>query len=132
MATLQIAPQPHPGNWALRLLHWTPRILAILFVAFLSLFSLDVFGVGYSAWETAVAFFMHNIPSLILIGFIVLAWRWPWVGSIGSGVLMLWFWNMHDFNWAGDWVGLILFGAVPALIALLFAADWLVRRRRYG
>lgn len=128
MTTLHVAPQPHSGGWQRRFLHWTPRILAILFIAFLSLFSLDVFGVGYSSWETVVAFTMHNLPSLVLIAFVAAAWRWPWVGSLGFLAFLAWYWAMNDFTWAGDWVGLLIFGAIPALIALLYATDWLVRR----
>ena len=132
MTTLHVTPQPHPGNWGLRLLHWTPRVLAILFIAFVSMFSLDVFGVGYSPWETLVAFTMHNIPSLVLIILVALAWRWPWVGSLGFLAFAAWFFAMNGFTWVGDWIGLLLFGLTPCLVATLYAADWLVRRRVRG
>ena len=140
MTTLHVTPQPqpqpqpkpHPGNWGPRLLRWTPRILAMLFIAFVSLFSLDVFGVGYSPWETLAAFTMHNIPSFVLIACVILAWRWPWVGSVGFLAFIAWYYAMNDFTGAGDWVGLLAFGIVPSLIALLYAADWLVRRGNRG
>jgi hypothetical protein len=132
MTTAHIAPQPHVDGWGWRLLRWTPRILAILFIAFLSLFSLDVFGAGYSPWETVVAFAMHNIPSLVLLVFVILAWRWQWVGSIGFLVLLAWYWNMNGWKVAGDWIGLLAFGFIPALIALLYLADSLAQRRRSG
>lgn len=68
-----------------KILFWTPRVLAILFILFLSLFSLDVFDQNnnYSFGETLLALFMHNIPSLVLIIFLVIAWKWEWVGALG-------------------------------------------------
>ena len=59
-----------------RTLFWTPRALSILFIAFLSMFALDVFGEGLSFWQTLLALTMHLIPSFILIAALVLAWRW--------------------------------------------------------
>ena len=129
MTTLHVTPQPHPGNWGLRLLHWTPRVLAILFIAFVSMFSLDVFGVGYSPWETLVAFTMHNIPSFVLIAVVALAWRWPWIGSLGFAAWAV----QYVLVFRGfDWTAYALLAGLPALIALLYAADWLVRRRVRG
>jgi hypothetical protein len=126
MTTLHVAPQPHSGDWGRRLLHWAPRVLAILFIAFVSMFSLDVFGVGYSFWETVVAFTMHNMPSFILIACVILAWRWPWIGSMGFLAFAIWYVaTTHGF----DWSVYALLAGIPALIGLLYAADWLVRRR---
>jgi len=65
-----------------KLLYWVPRIVSILFILFLSLFSLDVFGNGYTFWQTVVAFLMHNIPVFILIILLVVAWKYEIVGAI--------------------------------------------------
>ena len=46
---------------------WLPRILSIIFILFLTMFSLDIFGNGYSFWEIVVGLLVHNIPSLILL-----------------------------------------------------------------
>jgi hypothetical protein len=62
-----------------------PRILAILYIAFISLFALDVFEGGYGVWGTMIALFMHLIPSFLLIACLILAWKRPKV----SGVLFL-------------------------------------------
>ena len=64
-----------------RALFWTPRALSILFIAFLSLFALDVFGEHSGFWQTALALTMHLIPSFVLIAALVLAWRWEWIGA---------------------------------------------------
>ena len=41
---------------------WTPRVLACLFAIFVSLFALEVFGVGYGFWETSLAYLIHLVP----------------------------------------------------------------------
>jgi hypothetical protein len=54
-------------------LFWTPRVLGVLFVAFLSLFALDVFGEGYGLGGTILALVMHLIPALLVLAALVLA-----------------------------------------------------------
>ena len=56
---------------------WTPRIVSVIFILFLALFSLDVFDPenNYTALETLIAFLMHNIPVFILA--IALWISWP-------------------------------------------------------
>lgn len=52
-----------------------PRILAILFIVFLTLFSFDVFESGGTTGEIALAFLMHNIPSITVAVLLAIAWR---------------------------------------------------------
>ncbi|WP_051188499.1 DUF7670 domain-containing protein [Proteocatella sphenisci] len=63
-------------------IYWMPRILSILFICFLSLFSLDVFQPGMSAAEIALGLFMHNIPSIILIVLLIISWRREIIGAL--------------------------------------------------
>ena len=131
MTTMQVAPQPHPGHWGPRLLRWTPRVLSILFIAFIALFALDVFDAGYSFWETIVGLFMHLLPNLALLAVVILAWRWPWVGAIGFLGFAGWYlvtFGMTN-NWSFDWSVYALLAGIPALIGVLYLADWFVRRR---
>jgi hypothetical protein len=65
----------------MKLLCWFPRILGILFILFISMFALDVFG-EYSFPEILIALFMHLIPSFILIIILVVAWKWERIGGI--------------------------------------------------
>ncbi len=65
-----------------KFIYWTPRILSIVFIIFLSLFSLDVFEGNYGFWGTIVALFMHNIPSLILLIVLLISWKHEIVGGI--------------------------------------------------
>jgi hypothetical protein len=113
-----------------RALFWAPRALSIAFIAFLSLFALDVFGEGQSFWKTLLALTMHLIPTFVLIVVLVLAWRWEWIGAAlyaAAGTLYV-IWALRrpipsavKLNW-------ILTIAGPAfVIAGLFLANWLKR-----
>jgi hypothetical protein len=65
-----------------KFLYWAPRIMGILFVCFLALFSLDVFEEGRSAGEIAIGLLMHNIPSLVLLAVLIVSWKYEIVGGI--------------------------------------------------
>ncbi len=65
-----------------KFLYWAPRVMSIVFTAFLALFSLDVFGMGLGFWQTMLAFLMHNIPVIILAGIVWISWKYEIVGAI--------------------------------------------------
>ena len=112
-----------------RILFWAPRALSILFIAFLSLFALDVFGHQLGFWRTVFALTMHLIPSFVLIVALILAWRWEWIGAVlyaAAGLLYVaWVVSMARpvppamrFIWALTIAG-------PAfVIAALFLVNW--------
>lgn len=115
-----------------RALFWTPRALSIVFIAFLSLFALDVFGEHLGLWRTVLALTMHLIPSFVLVAALVLAWRWEWIGAAlyaGAGLLYVG-WVVSLSRPVPPAVRLIwvLTIAGPAfVIAGLFLANWLKR-----
>ena len=119
------------GPW-----YWIPRILAVLLVAFLALFSLDVFQPGLSSGEIALAFFMHNIPVFVMIVVLVFAWKWDLVGVIGFAVAGLLYIGLTISSVIGSnlpWYVAIAWSlqiAGPALIvAALFFVNWRLGRR---
>ncbi len=61
---------------------WAPRVLSIAFIAFLAMFSLDIFGNNYSFWEVVLGLLMHNIPTFILIAILWISWRHEIVGAV--------------------------------------------------
>lgn len=63
-------------------LYWAPRILAIIFILFLALFSLDVFAGNYGFWEAILALLIHNIPVFILTGLLIISWKHEIVGAV--------------------------------------------------
>lgn len=107
-------------------LYWAPRILGLLFVAFLSIFSLDVFD-EYSGLQVVFALFMHLIPSLVLLFAIGFAWKYELVGAvmfIGAALIYIYF---LGFNGPESWY-LIISG--PAfVVGLLFFLSWIQKRR---
>ncbi|MBU4501272.1 MAG: hypothetical protein KKA79_01670 [Nanoarchaeota archaeon] len=77
-----------------RLLYWSPRVLCIIFILFISMFALDVF--EYPFPEVLVALFMHLIPSFILTAVTILAWKKEKIGGIifiGLAVFSVFFFN---------------------------------------
>ncbi len=61
---------------------WIPRILLILILLFLALFSFDVFEGKASIWNKLLGLLIHNIPSLILLLLLILTWNQPLYGGI--------------------------------------------------
>ena len=109
-----------------RLLFWTPRILRIPFAAFVSLFALDVFGEGYTFWETIVALAMHLIPTAVILVALTIAWRWEWVGGllfIALGALYILIFPQ------GHWSAYLVISGPLFLVGILFLADWWFRAR---
>jgi hypothetical protein len=107
-------------------LFWTPRVLTILFILFLALFALDVFGEGYGFWETVLALFMHLIPNMVLTVILVLAWRREWIGAVAFSGLAVFYLVMAwgKFHWGA-------FAAISGplfLVAILFLIGWRYRR----
>ena len=64
---------------------WLPRILAILFLLFLMLFSFDVFEMPGSLLEKIGGFIIHSLPSIILAVILILFWNNP----LRSGIAFL-------------------------------------------
>lgn len=104
-----------------KILYWTPRILALLFVAFLCLFSLDSFTEA-TGWTAIKLLFVHLlIPAIVLVATII-AWKKALWGSIIFSVLAVYYvWLVGlDRHWS--WY-LTISG--PALLtAFLFFLSW--------
>lgn len=107
-------------------LFWTPRILAIIFILFLAMFSLDIFDMNLDFWGTVVGLFMHNIPSLVLLIVLIISWKYEIVGGIAfilAGLLYIGRLLMNPFEWYMlSWSMTI---AGPAfLVGILFIIGW--------
>lgn len=106
-----------------RIIHWAPRLAALLIVFFTGLFSLDVFGTGAPPLEVLGAFLLHNIPAIAMLVLLALAWKRPAVGFAAflviAAVFTLLF--VRDFY---ALTNLVLFVLPMLLIASLFYADW--------
>lgn len=113
-------------------IYWTPRVLSILFVVFLALMSLDVFESAEAFGQTALALFMHNIPALILLGVIIVAWRYEIVGAIGffvGGIIYILLVLQNPFEWYYvSWV--IQISGMAFLVGALFLVGWYKKRHK--
>ena len=65
-----------------KIIFWLPRVLAILIVLFLTMFSFDVFGGQSSLWSMIAGFFIHSIPSITLLLLLIISWHRPKLGGI--------------------------------------------------
>jgi hypothetical protein len=63
-------------------LYWFPRILTIIALLFMLIFSFDVFEGNETIGRKLLGFLMHNIPVLILIAILIIAWKREFVGGI--------------------------------------------------
>ena len=107
-----------------KLLYWTPRILCMVFALFISLFAMDVFQ-EHEGWDIVLALLIHLVPVYLVIGALLLAWRWEWIGAVlfsGLGlfyIIMIW----GKFDWRAP-----LFISGPLfLLGGLFWLGWVKR-----
>ena len=113
-----------------RCLFWAPRALWIVFIAFLSLFAMDVFSEHLGLWRTALALTMHLIPSFVLIAALILAWLWEWIGAAlyaAAGLLyVVWVASMsRPVPPAMRLIWALCIAGPAFLIAGLFLANWM-------
>jgi hypothetical protein len=105
-----------------RFIYWAPRVLSILFIAFLSLFSLDVFEEATSFWQVVVGLLMHNIPSFVLAG----------VGGvmfIAAGLLYISFGIKNAPDWPSTIMWSLIIAGPAFLIGALFFINWSKREQ---
>jgi hypothetical protein len=116
-----------------KFVYWTPRILGIIFVLFLMVFSLDVFESGISGWQVVIGLFMHNIPTLILLTVLIISWKHEIVGGITFILAGFFYMLMLLFSSKFEWYMLSwsLTIAGPAfLIGILFFVGWYKKSHR--
>jgi hypothetical protein len=119
------------NNKMSRLLFWTPRILSIIFIIFLAMFSLDIFDGHYGFWGTILGLLIHNIPALILLAVLIISWKCEIVGGIAfiaAGALYITILAVNairtpPFHWY--YLAWSLTIAGPAfLIGIMFLIGW--------
>lgn len=123
---------PKPENIS-KFIYWTPRILSILFIVFLIIFSLDVFEPGLSVKEIAIGLFIHNIPALILLAALVISWKYEIVGGVTftlAGILYIVTMLLaHRFNDKDMWLPFLMIAGPAFLIGILFILNWMKKRK---
>lgn len=64
------------------LFYWIPRILAIVSILFMAMFSLDALDGNDPVGKKMLGLLIHNIPVIILVGFLIIAWKHELAGGI--------------------------------------------------
>lgn len=64
------------------ILQKVPVIIIIMTIILLSLFALDSFNPKYTLWEQLKGFFIHLVPSLLLLAILIFTWRRRLIGGI--------------------------------------------------
>lgn len=105
-----------------KFLYWTPRILGIIFILFLMMFSLDIFEMNLSVWQIFIGLFMHNIPALFLLIILIIFWKYEIVvGIIFILASLIYFLIMS---------GALLLAIPSFLIGTLFLINWFKKRKK--
>ncbi len=114
-------------------LYWTPRVLAILMLLFLAMFSLDVFEEGQGFWGTLFGLFMHNIPVIVLAIVLWIAWKREIITAVAFILVGLFFLSryiitaiVNGFEWYYLYYSLIIVGPL-VVIGILFWINWMRR-----
>ena len=119
-----------------RVIHWLPRVICIVAILFISLFAADAFGPGQTILQQLGAFFMHLIPSFLLIALLIVAWKWEYIGVIifvliGLGLSPSIF--MHNYNRnhsLGTSLGIILMITFPfVVVGILFIISHFMKKK---
>ena len=108
-------------------LYWAPRVLSILFAAFISIFALDVFGEGYKFGELLVALFMHLIPTFVMVTAIVVGWKHEWLSAIVFIGLAILYLSEAGFDF--DFITLLLIPLPSFITGVLYLFSWQQRKQ---
>lgn len=120
-----------------KILHWTPRILCILAILFISMFAFDVFGPGIPVWRQILALLLHLVPSFVLLALLIVAWKWELIGGIlfmiiGIAMSPVIFVHNYKMNHSiGMSIGIIATITLPfVIVGILFIVSYLQKRKQ--
>ena len=120
-----------------KIYHWLPRIICMLAILCISLFATDVFSPGLTIWQQLGAYLIHLIPSFILLVFLIVAWKWEYIGGvifiiIGLGLSPIVFVHNYKMNhsiWMSIFIILII--TVPfAIVGVLFIVSHFKKKKK--
>jgi hypothetical protein len=125
-------------NTAVKIFHWLPRIICILAILFVSMFAADSFESWRTIWQQIGAFFIHLIPSFILLALLIAAWKWEYIGGIlfiiiGLGLSPFIFMLNYNRNHSiGISLGIILMVTFPFVVAgILFIISHFMKKKNF-
>ena len=110
-----------------RVLYWLPRIICIIGILFISMFSIDTLNSELTIWQQILSLSMHLIPSFVLILLLLLSWKRELIGGIIFMIIGLGFspiifihnFKMNQSIWMS--LGVILVITIPfVIVGVLF------------
>lgn len=104
-------------NWN-KFLFWSPKILAIIYILFITMFSFDSQGVGL---------IMHLIPTFLLLIILIFTWKRPISGGIIFLILGILF--TLFFNTTRTVLTFFLISFPPILIGILLLLSKILKRQ---
>jgi hypothetical protein len=110
-----------------KILLWLTRIMAILTILFMMMFSLDVFEGNEPFIRQLPAFFKHSIPVFLLIIALVIAWRYEIAGGL-IFILLFIALGIYWESFSGNKGSLILI-APYLLVGILFIIHGVLKIR---
>ena len=112
-----------------QILHYSPRILSILFCLFIMMFSFDVYDGNSTIPEMLIGFIMHNLPVFGMAIITFFAWNNDLIGGVGFIGISLFFFFLVSSNMNNE--GGIINPAVIiiSLPALLISALYFINFR---
>jgi hypothetical protein len=119
-----------------KIIYWTPRILCIIAILFISIFALDAFDPENTPMQQLGDFLMHLIPSFVLTLILLIAWKWEYIGGIiflliGLGFSPIIFSHNYQMNHS-VWMSLFIILVITfhyELVGILFIMSDLRKKR---
>ena len=118
-----------------KFVYWAPRILSIMFILFLAVFSLDVFDSQSGFWGTVAGLLMHNIPVFILAILLWISWKREIVGGAAfllAGLLYLAGILINVIKYGFEWyyfAWAIQISGIAFFIGAMFLVCWFKKKK---
>ena len=117
-----------------KFIYWTPRILSIILVLFLTIFSWDVFDENLGFWQTVLGLLIHNIPALLLAVTVWISWKYEIVGGVAfilAGLVHMVFSIIRETidPWYIDLAISLVLDGIAFFIGILFLIGWFRKKK---
>jgi len=116
---------------------WSPRILCIGAILFVSMFALDSFEPGIPLSQQLINFSIHLIPTYVLLALLIVAWKWQFVGGIlftVVGIVMspfVYSMNLHRTHSVWTSLMIVLMITVPFIVVgILFILSHFMKKKQ--
>ena len=107
-------------------LYWIPRVLGILTILFMMMFSLDCLGEG-SFKNQMICLLMHNLPAFGCAVVLFVAWKWELIGGILFAVIFVGL-SIFFFSVTHKFTFLLVISPFVVCSALFILHDYILKK----